>query len=122
GVEQNLLPPQARDLILGGAIFSIIVNPILFTLLAGVARPASPAPAAPAPKPASDLVPTRKTGHVVLAGYGRVGSSVAEGLTRAGHAVVMVDADEEARRRAAAAGLEVLDGNAADPVLLEAAG
>ncbi|WP_237216863.1 YbaL family putative K(+) efflux transporter, partial [Falsiroseomonas oryziterrae] len=67
GVALAILPPEGRDLILAGAILSILLNPFLFAavergrtrLLTRIrftsdapAQPKAPAPAAPAPTPA----------------------------------------------------------------------
>ncbi len=52
---------------------------------------------------ADDLRPTTLTDHLVLVGYGRVGSKIAERLTQAGHAIVVIeDADKRVARVRAA--------------------
>ncbi|TPG59092.1 sodium:proton antiporter [Roseomonas nepalensis] len=61
GGALGLLPPEGRDLVLAGAILSILINPFLFALVekrraAVAARPAArpapePPPAPPAPEP-----------------------------------------------------------------------
>jgi CPA2 family monovalent cation:H+ antiporter-2 len=78
GIGLGLLSPEARDLILGASILSILLNPLLFALAAR--REASPhvPPAADMPRPAPE--PTRLTGHAVLVGYGRVGRLIADGI------------------------------------------
>ncbi|MXP65895.1 sodium:proton antiporter [Roseomonas sp. M0104] len=143
GVALGMLPEEGRDLILAGAILSIFCNPfafILFERVVGRAAPAqvpapppetSPAPAPPpAPTPpaeapedeeATDLRPTRLTGHAVLVGYGRVGSLVGQGLREAGQPVLVIEERREAVEAARADGLEALLGNAADPEVLGAA-
>lgn len=52
GVSLKLLPEQGRDLILAGAIFSIVLNPLLFKLVDRFAPP-DPAPAKPKPAEAA---------------------------------------------------------------------
>jgi len=70
-------------------------------------------PAVAAEPPVDDRHPTSLTQHVVLIGYGRVGSVVAEDLLRR-KAPFLVIEDAEARIAAAhAAGIEVVVGNAA---------
>jgi CPA2 family monovalent cation:H+ antiporter-2 len=122
GVSQGLLPPQGRDLILGGAIISIMFSPVLFTLISGAAKAKARTAVPRPPKPANDLVATGQTEHVILIGYGRVGTAVAHGLELAGHPFVIVEVNEEGRRRAHDAGHELIIGHGADPQVLAAAG
>ena len=117
-VGLGLLPEEGRDLILGGAIISILLNPLVF-LIAGrmsanpvVARLHKTAPAPP-PTP-------RRQEHSVLIGFGRVGEVVARGLDLAGAPFVVVEDNEEAAARAQAAGYDCINGNAADPRILAA--
>jgi K+:H+ antiporter len=121
GVGLGLMPPEGQSYILAGAILSIIVNPILMFaaehLRPRLELPAPDAgktlPAAASEAPLDERHPTSLTGHVVLIGYGRVGSVVAEGLHRQGAQFLVVE-DAEARIAAAhAAGIEIVVGNAA---------
>ncbi len=140
GVGLGILPPEGRDLILAGAIISIVLNPLIFMALDalrprleqrfGTVAPVSPsasaaatrtepgfAPAAPVvAEPGEDEEPehaTSKTGHIVLVGYGRVGTVVAEALAERQASFVVVE-DAEARVNAAREkGFEVIVGNAA---------
>jgi CPA2 family monovalent cation:H+ antiporter-2 len=121
GVDLGLLPPEGRDLVLGGAIISILANPLIFALVMRGRPPARPVEPA-ALRLADDFLPTSLTEHVVVVGYGRVGAAVAEGLERAGRPFLVVELDDAARKRARDAGFEVLAGNAADPQVLAAAG
>ena len=120
GVGLGLMPAEGQSYILAGAILSIIVNP-LFMYAAEHLRPRLEAPAdigitqpaVPAEPPVDDRHPTSLTQHVVLIGYGRVGSVVAEGLMRKKTSFLVIE-DAEARIAAAhAAGIEVVVGNAA---------
>ncbi len=114
GLALGLLPAEGRDLVLAGAILSILLNPLLFAALDRWA-PAAPLPA---PKPAAPKPPP---GHEVVVGYGRVGSLVGARLSQAGRRVVVIEEGEEAIEAARADGAEVVTGNAADPhVLAEA--
>jgi CPA2 family monovalent cation:H+ antiporter-2 len=69
--------------------------------------------APPAAAPIDDRVPTTLRGHVVLIGYGRVGSVVAEGLGRQNQPFVVIEDSEKRIAAAHAAGVEVVVGNAA---------
>ncbi|MGA0530920.1 YbaL family putative K(+) efflux transporter [Hansschlegelia sp. KR7-227] len=132
GLKLNLLPSEGRDLILAGAIISIILNPAVFYLTdrlrprlearfpGRAVRAASAAERdATAPEPTAETqgdrteTPTALTGHVVLVGSGRVGGIVAEHL-RTAQAPFLVIEDAEARIAALrAAGVEVIAGNVA---------
>ena len=110
GVELKLVTPLARDLVLAGAILSIVINPLVFKLL--VHRPhVEPAPA----------VPPRPAGHDVVIGYGRVGSLIGAALTREGGRVVVIETSEDNLERARLDGADIFNGNAADPEILAAA-
>ncbi|WP_367183355.1 YbaL family putative K(+) efflux transporter [Phenylobacterium sp.] len=128
GVSLKLLPAEGRDLILGGAIISILLNPLIFAAVtkarpkAKAKTPEPKAGAVEAPAPADDFLPTALTEHVILVGFGRVGSAVAEGLEAQGRPFLVVEVDDAARKRARDAGFEVLAGNAADAEVLGAAG
>jgi CPA2 family monovalent cation:H+ antiporter-2 len=119
GVGLKLMPEDARDLILGGAIISILLNPVIFGLALSKVKPA---PAAVLPPRPEDGPPTALTEHVILVGYGRVGRAIAQGLDVAGGPFLVLEIGDAARIRAQEAGLEVMDGNAADPRVLAAAG
>jgi CPA2 family monovalent cation:H+ antiporter-2 len=137
GLDLGILPPEAQDLILAGAILSILLNPALIwaadrmrpmvearfgkpeaePAIAGRVEPSLAEGAVVHVEPAEveeEVVhPTALTGHTVLIGYGRVGSVVAAGLKEAKKPFVVVE-DAEGRINAArAAGLEVIVGNAA---------
>jgi len=113
GVGLGLLPAQARDLILAGAIFSIFLNPFIFTfvLRRNDGKEAEPEPAS---------MPTRD--HMVLVGYGRVGRMLAASLKARGAQLVVIEEDDGKIEAARAAGHEVIEGNATDKRVLLAAG
>ncbi len=136
GAALGLLPPEARDTVLAGAILSILANPPLFALaerrrarrLAAAAPPpaATPEPMPepepePEPEPAG-LTPTELSDHEVIVGHGRVGSLVAAGLRAMGRPVLVIEDQGAALEAARALGCEVIEGNAADPEVLAAAG
>ncbi|NEL41657.1 MAG: cation:proton antiport protein, partial [Xanthomonas perforans] len=77
GVQLAILPETGRDLILAGALLSIIANPFLFSWLdRWQARQAQDAPAAVEPElPPGPPLPL--DGHAIVIGYGRVGSALA---------------------------------------------
>ncbi len=114
GVSLGVMSEDARDLVLAGAILSIMLNPLLFALLARrQARKAAPPPSIiDAPPPLE---------YVLLIGYGRVGIKLAELLARDGVPFVVVDTDADRIEAARTAGHQAVRGNAADDdVLAEA--
>ncbi len=122
GVGLGILPQIGQDLILAGAILSILLNPILFALLfrfVPVEEAATPAAATDAAAPT--LEPTRLEGHTILVGYGRVGSVIGAGLKDSGAPFVVIEDRAAPSQAARADGAEVLFGNAADPTVLQAA-
>jgi monovalent cation:H+ antiporter-2, CPA2 family len=128
GVSLALLPERGRDLILAGALISIMLNPLLFALLDRILhkseQPALPtADGAPAQDDAGRQPPlhTGLTDHVVLVGHGRVGGFISDELRHAGVPLLIVD--DQTRNTAAARerGLEAITGNAADPEVIKAA-
>jgi CPA2 family monovalent cation:H+ antiporter-2 len=128
GVSLALLPERGRDLILAGAILSILINPLFFAILdrwiaratpkAGAAGPE----AAPAtPEPAREPVPaTTLTNHVVLIGYGRVGRFITATAGASIGPLLIVENDEGIVAQARNEGREVIRGNAAAPEVLAA--
>lgn len=124
GLTLGLLSEVARDLILAGAMISIVLNPAVFWLssllearFAGpLAGPATEeTPQAPEREP---QLPTGKSGHVVLVGYGRVGSVIAASLRVEGEDPVVIDEQAANTARAREQGLEAFTGNAVDDELL----
>jgi CPA2 family monovalent cation:H+ antiporter-2 len=67
-------------------------------------------------------VPEGLAGHVIIAGYGRIGAAVAERMTAAGIAWVAIDSDPNNVNRARRAGRAVYYGDAARIEVMEALG
>ena len=97
GVGLQLLPETGRDLILAGAILSILANPILFFALDKV-RPwlgESPRKTRPVivaePRTTEELPVTSLRNHAVIVGCGRVGSLVAEAMVTQGQPFLVIE-------------------------------
>jgi CPA2 family monovalent cation:H+ antiporter-2 len=125
GIELTLLQAQGRDLILAGAIVSILLNPLFFAVLdhwLAKAEAKSPADAAgPAETAAREGVPhTRLTDHVVLVGHGRVGSFISAALPP-DTALLVIEDDAGRVGALQGEGRETIIGNAADPDMISAA-
>jgi monovalent cation:H+ antiporter-2, CPA2 family len=127
GIRLRLLPEAGRDLILAGAILSILINPLLFVLFDRLmswlkARERTVASEEAAiPYQAPELPVTSRTGHAVLVGHGRVGRLIAETLERAGQSYLVIEERQEIVDQLQAQGIEVIAGDAAQSGLLEAA-
>ena len=127
GVSLAVLPADARDLILAGAIISILVNPLLMELLDRLPlwRVALDDGVEVAPPPEArgrEPIPvTRLTDHVVLVGHGRVGSVVSEALREYGIPYLVIESDQDAAADLRQQSIETITGNAADPEVVRAA-
>ena len=130
GVGLGLLPEQGRDLILAGAILSIVINPLIFAgaerlkqrLERRIAKTDDSAAAAPEAKadslafpPNDQLRATSLSGHSILVGYGRVGSLVGQSLREAGLPFLVIEDAEDALAKLRTEGVETLVGNAPAP-------
>ena len=125
GIGLGLMPENARDLILGASIISILANPFMFALAERLRRRGEPQPApgveeAPA-KQEPVLEPTGLSGHAVLVGYGRVGRLVGDGLRHDGVPLLVIENAPEAIRLLRNQGVAFLEGNGADKRVLQAA-
>jgi CPA2 family monovalent cation:H+ antiporter-2 len=145
GTSLGVLSPEARDLVVAGAIVSILVNPFLFRALdrmqgrePPVREPirAEPPPAATSPAPASpepvaatgpdpvtaterDEEPTTLSGHAILVGHGRVGSRVAASLKAQGLPFLVVEENEDLVESLRSDGIETFTGPAGEAALIE---
>jgi K+:H+ antiporter len=130
GLSLGLLPADGRDLILAGAIITIVLNPFLFAALDVLLTRGEKAFAA---RPPTELVepevtptrepirPTTLTNHVVLIGHGRVGSFISGVLGETKTPIFVIEDDKDLVAALKAEGMEGIAGNAADPALIAAA-
>lgn len=150
GVGLGVLPEAGRDLILAGALISIVLNPLAFGLsdrlrpmleawlepkaeeatavaepvASGETSPAGPGDAGDAVAAAvdEDVPATALSDHCVVVGYGRVGSVIVEGLiARQAPFLVIEDADDRVKVLRDK-GYELILGNAASAPVLALAG
>jgi CPA2 family monovalent cation:H+ antiporter-2 len=125
GVALALLPQSARDLVLAGAILSILLNPFLFAMLDRLlAKEKSTQKEKEETRKRATREPipvTTLTDHVVLLGYGRVGRYVAPRVIEAGIPMLVIDTDQNALNALKADGVETLWGNAVTKEVLAAA-
>jgi CPA2 family monovalent cation:H+ antiporter-2 len=131
GVGLAVLPEAGRDLVLAGALISILLNPFLFKFLVwspqmplrvAVRQPeaAIPTGTTAAATRIEAVQPARLSDHVILIGHGRVGSFLSKVLSEGKAPLLVIELDHERARQAAERGIEVIEGNAADPKVLSA--
>jgi monovalent cation:H+ antiporter-2, CPA2 family len=124
GVNLNLLPSEGRDLILAGAIMSILLNPLMFAIADRLSQrlesrlgPVLAAPPSAPPLPAS----TALTDHTILVGYGRVGRIIGTALREKNEKFLVIETSDPLISDLREANIEVIAGNAAQPDVLKAA-
>ena len=127
GLSLKVLPEQGRDLILAGAIITILINPLLFAAL-DVILAKRDKPAEVAREAEQEAMPTREPirpsmlkDHVVLIGHGRVGSFISGVLRERGTPLFVIEDDSDKVATLRQGGVEALAGNAADPEIIAAA-
>src|SRR5690554_2939787 len=142
GVALAILPREGQDLILAGALISIMLNPLAFWVVDRIRprlearsaarkadrgagdgeriEPASGAAGVQATDQATGdaleadgVAPSQQTGHTVLVGFGRVGRVVGESLHAAGAPLVLIEDNEHHVALARALGIETVLGHAA---------
>jgi CPA2 family monovalent cation:H+ antiporter-2 len=127
GLSLGLLPPEGHSLIVAGALISIAINPLVFQAIEPVQawirkrsdlartfeRRADPLGELPA-----TVTPESLTDHMVLIGYGRVGTGIAQALRRHEVPLVVADENREAVERLRERGILAIWGDAADPGVL----
>ena len=129
GVGLGIVPDEAYQLVVAGALISITLNPLLFALVdpadawfkrhpawrrrldRGGGRLSRPAPAE-APM----------SGHAVICGWGRVGRTVARALDDRGFGYVVVEEHRRTVEALRARGIKAIYGDIADAELLDHAG
>lgn len=150
GVGLGMLPEEGRDLILAGAILSILVNPLVFAAIdwlkprlerrlpakvtdGSVSPTTAPEPpmatagglTSPAERERIEEEARRRpatmTEHTVLVGYGRVGSVIGAALKKAAVPFVVIEDADRIAGQLQSEGLEIIHGNAAAPDVIRAA-
>jgi CPA2 family monovalent cation:H+ antiporter-2 len=126
GVALEILPAAGRDLILAGALISIITNPILFfaleRMMPAADKPESqPAGQAQAVEEPAEIPTTNLSDHAVLIGYGRVGRVIGEELVRRKLPFLVVEEQPPIAAELRGNGIEVVSANGALSRVLEAA-
>ena len=120
-------PAEGQDLILAGAILSVAINPLLFgaidplTAWLRARNPRASAMASPDDPLAvlpDSIASEHLTGHVLIAGYGRVGGRIGLALAEQGKPFVVVEEDRDLVERLRDRGVHAVAGDAAEPGVL----
>jgi monovalent cation:H+ antiporter-2, CPA2 family len=128
GVSLGLMPQLGRELVLAGAIISIMLNPLLFMALDRLrpwldqrdgAKAVADAVAADKAMDASakaaataEIEVTSQQGHTVLVGYGSIGHWIGEALSSAGVPLFVIEEKDEIVARLKARGVEAVAASA----------
>ncbi|WP_047541255.1 YbaL family putative K(+) efflux transporter [Methylotenera versatilis] len=127
GLSLGILPTQGMSLILAGALISIAMNPLIFSMIkpfkkwalsfSELARHLEKRT-----DPFSELPMSTERkyleGQVVLVGYGRVGKRIAEALTNNNIPFVVAEENRELVENLRKKGLPAVSGNASEPSVL----
>jgi CPA2 family monovalent cation:H+ antiporter-2 len=101
GVALGLMPPDARDLILAGALLSITINPLFFALQPGIERWMRRHPRLERLLEREDVslaravseTPPDLRDHAIIIGHGRVGTALTTALKRESIPFVVLERD-----------------------------
>lgn len=126
GTSLGIINDEARDLIVGGAILSILLNPLVCfaadkirsrletengeTTIIDIGADDD-----------SDLAKTDKTNHTILVGFGDIGEKIANALQHSHIDFVVIDHNGQAVKSAEEQKNEAILGNAANVTILERA-
>jgi CPA2 family monovalent cation:H+ antiporter-2 len=129
GMALGLLPPEAQNLILAGAILSIALNPIVFAAIGPLLRVLRTSPrvagilerrSAPAGPSSTELLPPMK-GHAIVVGHGRVGGDITPVLRLEGLPFVVIERDRRTYEDLRAGGVRAVYGDASARGVLQLA-
>ncbi len=127
GAQLKIIPDVARDLVVAGAILSILANPFIFVGLDKWMRAQEPKSVEPTDGDAQPSVwpvdreeaPTKLTDHFVLVGHGPVGTRVRAALQERGLPFLVVEDDPSSVRELSALGVETFAGGGGEKALLD---
>jgi len=117
GVNAGIVSDQFYSLILASAIITMLLTPVTISLIIRL----YPKPSlltggrrmvAKEASPTSVPMPTERPDRVVIAGYGRVGRNIAQGLQNAGIPHIIIDLDPERVSEAKSSGRPRIYGDA----------
>lgn len=120
GMAMGLLPKTGQNLVLAGAILSIMLNPILFTLLEHYLRKNETLEEQTLEEALEEekQIPVDICNHVLLVGYGRVGSLIGEKLLSQGVPLVVIETSRSRVDALRERGIRAVLGNAANEEIM----
>ena len=120
GMTLDLLPSAGRDLVLAGALLSIVLNPLFFTGLDHLKpwlekKDGHPHEPGEVPEEAEEeeepIHVTTLEGHTIVVGIGRVGKRIIDALAAGPQPLYVIDENEEEIKRLAARNIEGIAGS-----------
>ncbi|WP_273783753.1 YbaL family putative K(+) efflux transporter [Bartonella sp. AU15XJBT] len=128
----GLLNNDAHDLILGGAIFSILLNPLVFIACNKIKKRLEKFSVSSQntqtiidinpQDPDQDFLPmTLKNNHIVIIGYSRIGKCVALSLRNRDKPIIIVEESKRLADKAISDGFEAICGNIIQQEIMNAA-
>lgn len=129
GVSIGVLDELGRSLILAAAFATIVLNPLVFFALSRTADWLTRYPKLldrlerqKAPRMiATDLYAAQVAGHAIIIGYGRVGRTIGDALSRVGKPFIAIEQDRRTVEAMRTLGVATVYGDATRPGMLELA-
>ncbi|AWK14541.1 YbaL family putative K(+) efflux transporter [Candidatus Fukatsuia symbiotica] len=124
GSALGLLPEYGRNLVLASAIFSIMLNPLLFSLLERYLRNTETSQDQILEEVVEEKkqIPIDLFNHALLVGYGRVGSLLGARLSAEGIPLVVVENSRPRIETLRKQGINAIQGNATNTEIMSLAG
>jgi CPA2 family monovalent cation:H+ antiporter-2 len=123
GMALNLLPQAGQNLVLAGAILSIMLNPVLFALLEKYLDKTETLEEQTLEEAIEEekQIPVDICNHALLVGFGRVGSLLGEKLMAQGVPLVVIETSRTRVDELRARGIRAVLGNAANEEIMNLA-
>ncbi len=125
GLTLGVLPTEAQNLIVAGALISITLNPLAFIAARPFALWLERSPRfAPPPETADPVVERAQSyrGHAVIIGHGRVGGMIVQNLAPTAMTFVVVEESRETVNALRNEGIVAIHGDATRPAVLNRTG
>ncbi|CAK9884198.1 MAG: Putative cation/proton antiporter YbaL [Candidatus Erwinia impunctatus] len=123
GISLNLLSDEGRNLVLAGAILSIMLNPVLFALLQRYLEKNETIEEQTMEEAIEEekQIPVDICNHAIIVGYGRVGSLLCNKLIENGVPVVIIENNRSRVEALREQGISAVLGNAIRPEIMDLA-
>ncbi|MGP1959668.1 MAG: YbaL family putative K(+) efflux transporter [Arsenophonus sp. NC-TX2-MAG3] len=123
GITLNIFNSQAINLVLAGAIVSIMINPLLFSLLDCYLKKTETTEKELLEETQEEItqIPIDICGHAIIVGYGRVGTILAKKLRQKDIPIVVIENTRSRFEELTKNGFSSLIGNAVNKALMKLA-